>query len=228
MSAAISVVVVDDHAVVREGLATMLEEVDGIELVGSASSTSEARDLVLRLRPTVAIVDVRLPDGNGVELIRDLRSSLPDLECLVFTSYADEQAVYRAAVAGAAGYLLKDAAASEVGEAVRQAAAGELVIEPGIVEELRDAARELPDDEALLAPLTPQERRILKMVMDGSTNGEIAIQLGLAEKTVRNYVSNMLTKLGMRNRTQMAVYVTRTMLSRRSDSAVRNGVATGG
>lgn len=201
---AIRVLLVDDHPVVRHGVAAMLAVRDDLTLVAAAATAAQARDRVTARRPDVALVDIQLPDGDGVELIRELRSRDPRLACLVFTSYADDDAMYRSMLAGAAGYVVKDAPAEHLEDALRRAAAGEHLLERSARAEVR--SHRVPAGDSRLAPLTPQEERILGLVMDGATNGEIAARLSLAEKTVRNYVSNMLTKLGMRNRTEMAVY----------------------
>jgi two-component system, NarL family, response regulator DevR len=201
------VYIVDDHEMVRDGIRGMLGTADGIVVCGEAGDRATARREILALRPDVALVDVRLPDGNGIELIRELRSRDPKLRCVVLTSLPDGEAFFHSVVAGACGYLVKDVSAPELEVAVRAVAAGESLIRPEAIDELRRREREVPPTDELLRELTGQEQRILWMVTDGLTNREIAAELKLAEKTVRNYVTNILAKVGVRNRTQLAVYV---------------------
>jgi two-component system, NarL family, response regulator DevR len=204
---ALRVYMVDDHEMVRDGIRGMLAHAAGIVVCGEAEDRATARREVLALRPDVTLVDVRLPDGNGIELIRELRSRDPQLKCVVLTSLPDGEAFFHSVVAGAYGYLVKDVTAPELEAAVRAVAAGESLIRADAIDELRQREREvLPADE-LLRDLTGQEQRILWMITDGLTNREIAVELKLAEKTVRNYVTNILAKVGVRNRTQLAVYV---------------------
>ena len=200
--------VVDDHAVVRGGLRYLLGERQGIDVVGDAGTVAEALDGVGASRPDVAIVDVRLPDGNGVELVRELRSRHPQVQCLILTTSADDEAFFHSVVAGACGYLVKDVAPEELEESVRAAARGESLMGREVIDDLRRRSTALPPSD-VLADLTAQERRILQHVALGLTNGEIAARLRLAEKTVRNNVSNILSKLGMRNRTELATHVVR-------------------
>lgn len=197
----------DDHPIVRSGLRRDLEA-DNVEVIGEAGSAAEARDVILELKPDVAIVDLRLPDGSGVEVVRYVRSQNPHIACIVFTSFSEDDAFFQAVVAGAAGFLLKDAAPETVLDHVRRAAAGESLIRPELLDELRARPAEVPDN-VLFSNLSPQERRILGLVTSGATNREIAENLSLAEKTVRNYVSNILGKVGMKNRTQLAAAVAR-------------------
>ncbi len=204
----IRVYVVDDHAVVRGGLRYLLGEHDGIEVVGEAGTVAAALDGIGACRPDVAVVDVRLPDGNGVELVREIRSRQPAVQCLILTTSADDEAFFHAVVAGACGYLVKDADPEVLAQSVRAAARGESLIGREVIDDLRRRSRALPPSD-MLSDLTAQERRILKYVAEGLTNGEIAARLELAEKTVRNNVSNILSKLGMRNRTELATHVVR-------------------
>ncbi len=197
----------DDHAVVREGVRTMLSLADDIEVVGEAGRAQEAVDEIVRLRPDVALVDVQLPDGSGVDVIRQVRSRTDDVACIIFTSFADDEAFFQSVVAGSVGYLLKDTTANELIAAVRVAASGGSLVRREVVDDLRRRASEVPSEDHLLRGLSPQERRIILLVVDGLTNREVAERLSLAEKTVRNYVSLILGKLGMRNRTELAVYV---------------------
>jgi two-component system, NarL family, response regulator DevR len=203
----IRVFVVDDHEMVRRGIHTMLEGVRDIIVCGEAGTFGEARRCLLLSRPHVALVDVRLPDGSGIELVRDLRSRKSDVRCAILTSIAGDEAFFQAVVAGASGYLLKDVGAGELQASIRALAAGESLIRPETIDNLRRRVDALPPEDELLRDLTGQEQRILRMVTDGMTNREIAGELKLAEKTVRNYVSNILAKVGMRNRTQLAVHV---------------------
>lgn len=202
----------DDHPIVRSGLRRDLEAAD-VEVMGEAGSAGEARDLILDLKPDVAIVDLRLPDGSGVEVVRHVRSQDPRIACIVFTSFSEDDAFFQAVVAGAAGFLLKDAAPATIIDHVRRAANGESLIRPELLDELRARPAEVPDN-VLFSNLSPQERRILGLVTSGATNREIAENLSLAEKTVRNYVSNILGKVGMKNRTQLAAAVARMRSSR--------------
>jgi two-component system, NarL family, response regulator DevR len=199
--------IVDDHEMVRDGIRGMLGQADGIVVCGEAGDRATARREILALRPDIALVDVRLPDGSGIELIRELRSRDPRLRCVVLTSLPDGEAFFHSVVAGALGYLVKDVSAPELEAAVRTVAAGESLIQADTIDELRRREREVPQADELLRELTGQEQRILWMVTDGLTNREIAAELKLAEKTVRNYVTNILAKVGVRNRTQLAVYV---------------------
>lgn len=203
----VRVVLVDDHAVVREGIRKVLRASGGFEVVGEAGTAADALRQVEATQPDVAVVDVRLPDGDGIEVVREIRSRHPEIRCIIFTSFADEQAFFHSAMAGAAGFLIKDAPTDHIVDAVRRVAAGEKLLDEGLIDDLRRRARTLPPEDQFLADLTPQERRILALVTDGLTNREIADELTLAEKTVRNYVSNILGKLGMKNRTQLAAYV---------------------
>lgn len=204
--AAVRVLVVDDHRLVREGIRAMLAGDPGIAFCAEADSVASARVAVREHQPDVALVDVRLPDGNGIELIRDLRSRA-DLRCVVLTSVANDEAFFQSVVAGAHGYLVKDVGPAELTAAVHSVAAGETLINRDTIDQLRRRSRQQPPEDVLLKDLTGQERRILMMVAEGLTNRQIALELGLAEKTVRNYVSTILAKVGLENRTQLAVFV---------------------
>lgn len=209
MSSTVRVFVVDDHAVVRGGIVHLLADEASAVVVGEAATVAAALDGIAASRPDVAVVDVRLPDGSGVELVREVRSRYPEVQCIMLTSFADDEAFFNAVVAGAVGYLVKDVEASELSDAVRIAATGRSLIRREVIDDLRRRANEVPPDDRVLADLSAQERRIMGMVTEGLTNREIAARLSLAEKTVRNYMSGILQKVGMRNRTELATYVAR-------------------
>jgi len=202
------VFLLDDHEVVRRGLRELLEQEDDLTVVGEAGTAAEARERIPATRPDVAVLDVQLPDGDGVEVCRDIRSAHPEIACVMLTSFADDEAVYAAIMAGAAGYLLKQIRGTDLVSGLRQVAAGGSLLDPAItvrvLERLRN--RDAPDE---LAALTDQERKVLDLIAEGMTNRQIGEQLFLAEKTVKNYVSNLLAKLGMSRRTEAAVYAAR-------------------
>jgi DNA-binding NarL/FixJ family response regulator len=204
----ITVFLLDDHEVVRVGLRQLLEAETDIEVIGEASTAAQALARVPALRPDVAVLDVRLPDGDGVTVCREIRSlTEPPPACLMLTSYPDDEALFTAIMAGAAGYLLKEVTGTNLVGAVRQLATGESLLDPKmtttVLERLRHPEE---DDDPRYKSLTEQERRILELVAEGKTNRQIAEQMYLAEKTVKNYVSALLAKLGMQRRTQAAVY----------------------
>ena len=198
----------DDHEVVRRGVRELLESATDLEVVGEAGTVAEALRRVPATSPHVAILDVRLPDGTGIEVCRDLRSSMPDLKCLMLTSFNDDEALFDAIMAGASGYVLKEVRGSDLIESVRRVAAGHSLLDPIVTARVLERLRNPPQD-ALAASLTPQESVILGHLADGLTNRQIAESMFLAEKTVKNYVSNLLAKLGMSHRTQAAVYAVR-------------------
>jgi two-component system response regulator DevR len=202
------VFLVDDHEVVRRGVADLLDEDDELTVIGQAASVSEALARVPALRPDVAVLDVRLPDGNGVELARELLSRLPELNCLMLTSYTDEQAMLDAIMAGASGYVIKDIRGMDLVSAVREVGAGRSLLDARATATLMGKLRESATKKGPLSHLTDQERVLLDLVGEGLTNRQIAERMFLAEKTVKNYVSRLLTKLGMERRTQAAVLVT--------------------
>jgi DNA-binding NarL/FixJ family response regulator len=206
---AITVFLLDDHEVVRVGLRQLLESEPGIEVVGEAGTAAQAVARVPALRPDVAVLDVRLPDGDGVTVCRDVRSATdPPPACLMLTSFSDDEALFEAIMAGASGYLLKQIEGNRLIEAVQRLAAGESLLDPAltaaVLDRLRRGAEEAEDPR--YASLSPQEKRILEYVAQGMTNREIAHTMYLAEKTVKNYVSALLRKLGMQRRTEAAVY----------------------
>jgi len=213
------VFLLDDHEVVRTGIRALLENSDDIRVVGEAATAAEALDRIPPTAPQVAILDVRLPDGSGVEVCREIRSSHPEIYCVMLTSYADDEALLAAIMAGAAGYVLKQVGSADLVESVRRVGAGESLIDPVLMERVAERLRSGPKEDARLASLTPQERRILDLIADGKTNRQIAEDMYLAEKTVKNYVSNLLAKLGMERRTQAATFAAR--LEERSDQATR-------
>jgi DNA-binding NarL/FixJ family response regulator len=205
----IRVFLLDDHEVVRRGVAALLDAEDDIEVIGEAGTAESAVARIPALQPDVAVLDVRLPDGTGVEVCREVRSRLPGLACLMLTSYADDDALFDAVMAGASGYVLKQIHGSDLVGAVRTVASGQSLLDPQttatMLTRLRDqAARKDP-----LAALTDQEHRILELIGEGLTNRQIGERLFLAEKTVKNYVSNLLAKLNMQRRTQAAALAAR-------------------
>ncbi len=202
----IRVFLLDDHEIVREGVRTLLEGTDGIEVVGEAGTAAEAIARIPPTRPHVAILDVQLPDGSGVEVCRDVRSAHPEIKCLMLTSFSDDEALFEAVVAGASGYLLKQVRGTDIVDAVRRVAAGQSLLDPTLVGRVMDRVRQPPKEDERLARLTGQERKILALIAEGLTNRQIAERMFLAEKTVKNYVSNLLAKLGMERRTQAAVF----------------------
>jgi two-component system, NarL family, response regulator DevR len=220
----IRIFLLDDHEIVRTGLRSLLEAADGFTVVGEASTVGEALDRIPPTHPDVAILDVRLPDGSGIEVCREIRSSSPEIACVMLTSYADDEALFAAIMAGASGYVLKQVGSSDLVGDVRKVAQGQSLLDPALTERVLERLRDGSADDPLLAGLTPQERRILDLIADGQTNRQIAAALFLAEKTVKNYVSNMLSKLGMERRTQAASYATR--VAERADK-LRRGDATG-
>jgi DNA-binding NarL/FixJ family response regulator len=206
---AIRVFLLDDHEVVRRGVRELLEAEDDIEVVGEAGTAEQALARIPPTRPTVAVLDVRLPDGDGVSVCRDIRSRHPEIQCIMLTSFSDDEALLQAIMAGAAGYLLKQIRGTDIVDGVRRVARGESLLDPGVMKRVLDRLRTPPEEDERLAGLTGQERRILELIAEGMTNRQIADTLHLAEKTVKNYVSNLLAKLGMERRTQAAVYAAR-------------------
>lgn len=213
------VFLLDDHEIVRAGLRSLFESVEDFSVVGEAATAEEALDRIPPTRPDVAILDVRLPDGSGIEVCREIRSASPEVSCVMLTSYADDEALVAAVMAGASGYVLKQVGASSLVDDIRRVAAGQSLLDPALTERIVERLRNRGDDDPLLATLTPQERRILDLIAEGQTNRQIAGALFLAEKTVKNYVSNLLAKLGMERRTQAASYAAR--VAERSDQARR-------
>lgn len=209
MTEPIRVFLLDDHEIVRRGLADLIELESDLTVVGEAGNSVEALHRIPATRPDVCVLDVRLPDGSGVEVCRDARELLPDVKCLMLTSYADDEALFDAIIAGASGYVLKDIRGTDLVDAIRQVASGRSLLDPiataRVLERLRDGNKQ--DDR--LSVLTDQERRILELIGDGMTNRQIGEAMHLAEKTVKNYVSSLLAKLGMERRTQAAAYVAR-------------------
>ncbi len=206
MSEGIRVFLLDDHEIVRRGLRELLESEGDIEVVGEAGTAEEALSRIPPTKPQVAVLDVRLPDGNGVEVCRDVRSRHPEIQCVMLTSFSDDEAIFQAIMAGASGYLLKQVKGNDLVDAVRRVAGGQSLLDPGVTARVLERLRTPPETDERLARLTEQERRILDLIADGLTNRQIAEQVHLAEKTVKNYVSNLLTKLGMERRTQAAVF----------------------
>ncbi|MEV8095580.1 response regulator transcription factor [Kitasatospora sp. NPDC085879] len=216
----IRVFLLDDHEVVRRGVHDLLSTEEDIEVVGEAGTAAEALARIPAVAPDVAVLDVRLPDGNGVEVCREVRSRVPEVRCLMLTSFSDDEALFDSIMAGASGYVLKAIRGTDLITAVRDVAAGRSLLDPvatsRVLERLREGSGK--EDERL-ARLTRQERRILDLIGEGMTNRQIGNELHLAEKTVKNYVSSLLAKMGMERRTQAAAYVARNRPSgARSDS----------
>ncbi|MEF2527467.1 MULTISPECIES: response regulator [Streptomyces] len=214
----IKVFLLDDHEVVRRGVHELLSGEEDIEIVGEAGSAADALVRIPATRPDVAVLDVRLPDGSGVEVCREVRSRDEHVKCLMLTSFADDEALFDAIMAGASGYVLKAIRGSELLGAVRDVAAGRSLLDPvataRVLERLRDGGGGRGEDR--LANLTGQERRILDLIGEGLTNRAIGERLHLAEKTIKNYVSGLLSKLGMERRSQAAAYVARLKAERRA------------
>jgi two-component system response regulator DevR len=202
----IRVFLLDDHEIVRRGIADLLEAEGDITVVGEAGTAAEALRRVPATQPHVAVLDARLPDGSGIDVCRDIRSEMPDVRCLILTSYDDDDAIFAAVMAGASGYLLKEIRGTSLIDAIRQIAAGKSLLDPSVTERLLTRLRDGGPTDDRLASLTEREREILALIADGLTNKQIGDRLFLAEKTVKNYVSGLLAKLGMQRRTQAAVY----------------------
>ena len=199
----------DDHEVVRRGLRELLEAAGDIDVVGESGLAEEARRRIPALRPDVAVLDGRLPDGSGIDVCRDIRSLHPEIAALILTSYDDDEALFAAIMAGAAGYVLKQIRGQDLVDAVRRVAAGQSLLDPAVTTAVLDRLRQGPPQDTALAPLTDQERRILELIGEGLTNRQIGERMFLAEKTVKNYVSSLLSKLGMQRRTQAAVFASK-------------------
>ena len=205
----IRVFLLDDHEVVRAGLRELLENDGDIEIVGESGSAEEAVARIPALRPNVAVLDARLPDGNGIDVCRQVRSVDPSIQGLILTSYEDDEALFAAIMAGAAGYVLKQIRGTDLVDAVRRVASGQSMLDPAVTQRVLERIRTGVEAPNELKSLTEQERRILLLVAEGLTNREIATKMFLAEKTVKNYVSSLLAKLGLERRTQAAVLATR-------------------
>jgi DNA-binding NarL/FixJ family response regulator len=206
---ALKVLLVDDHEVVRAGLRALLETAEGIAVVGEAGSAEEAVRRSGLDSPDVVVLDVRLPDGSGIEACREIRAQFPDTKVLMLTSFADEEALMAAILAGASGYVLKRVRGSDLIDDIRRVGAGESLLDPDMTERLFDRLRHGPREDPLLSRLSDQERELVHLLAEGLSNREIAGRMFLAEKTVKNYVSNVLTKMGMKRRTEAAAYVAR-------------------
>jgi two-component system response regulator DevR len=202
----IRVFLLDDHEMIRRGISDLLDGEPDITVVGQAGTAAEALRRIPAAQPDVAILDARLPDGSGIDVCRDVRSSSPHIRCLILTSYDDNDAVFAAVMAGAAGYVLKEILGNSLVDAIRQVAAGNSLMDPAVTERLLVRLREGEPQDERLASLTGREREVLALISEGLTNRAIGQRLFLSEKTVKNYVSGLLAKLGMQRRTQAAVY----------------------
>jgi len=198
----VTVFVLDDHELIRRAVKALVEEQDDLELVGEGATVHEGLAAMSAAPPDVAIVDLRLPDGDGIDVCRELRSRYPDTKCLILTSTTDEDAVMSSVLAGAAGFLVKDATGPQIVDAIRQVAAGNSLLDPAVTGQVMERLRDGPATSSV----TDQEQKLLDLLSEGLTNREIAERMHLAEKTVRNYMSNLFTKLGVKHRTQAALY----------------------
>jgi len=205
----IRVFLLDDHELVRRGLRDLLGDEPDIEVVGEAGTAAGAEQAILELRPDVAVLDARLPDGSGIEVCRQVRSRDPGIACLILTSYDEDEALFTAIMAGAAGYVLKEIRGTALVDGVRRVAAGQSLLDPAVTPRVLVRLRKGGGQDERLAGLTDQERRILALIAEGLTNRQIAGRMYLAEKTVKNYVSSLLSKLGLESRTQAAVFATK-------------------
>jgi len=205
----IRVYILDDHEIVRRGITELLERGGDIVVVGESGSAREAARSMADLRPDVAILDGRLPDGSGIDVCRDVRSADPGIKALILTSYDDDKALLAAVVAGASGYLLKQVRGNDLVDSVRRVASGQSMLDPAMTALVLERIRRCPEEHDELDVLTPKQKRILDLVGEGLTNREIARRMLLSEKTVKNYVSSMLAKLGFTSRTQAAVFAAR-------------------
>jgi DNA-binding NarL/FixJ family response regulator len=205
----IRVFLLDDHEIVRHGVRDLIDAYDDMTVVGEAGTAEEAYGRIPATQPDVAILDVRLPDGNGVEVCRTIRSAHPEINCLMLTSFSDDEALFEAIMAGAAGYVLKQIRSNDLIDAIRTVATGKSLLDPRATAKVLERLREDGEQDERLKHLTPQERKILELLAEGKTNRQIAEEMFLAEKTVKNYVSNVLAKLGMARRTEAAVYAAR-------------------
>ena len=205
----IRVFLLDDHEIVRRGIKELLESEGDIVVVGESGEAQEATRRIPALRPDVAILDGRLPDGSGIDVCRDVRSVDPSIKALILTSYDDDDALFAAIMAGAAGYILKQVRGTDLIETVRRVAAGQSTLDPSVTAQVLERLRNGPPKDTELEALTNQEQKILELIGQGMTNRQIAEELYLAEKTVKNYVSSMLAKLGLTSRTQAAILATK-------------------
>jgi DNA-binding NarL/FixJ family response regulator len=212
----IRVFLLDDHEVVRTGLRDLLEHDGDIEVVGESGSAQEAIRRIPALRPHVAVLDARLPDGNGIDVCREVRSVDPSIHGLILTSYEDDEALFAAIMAGAAGYVLKQIRGTDLVDTVRRVAAGQSTLDPAVTQRVLERIRSGVEAPNEIRSLSEQERRILMHIAEGLTNREIAAKMFLAEKTVKNYVSSLLAKLGLERRTQAAVLATRLFRDRQT------------
>jgi DNA-binding NarL/FixJ family response regulator len=201
----IRVFLLDDHELVRRGITALLNAEPDIEVVGEASTAAQARARIRAVRPDVAILDVRLPDGSGIDVCREVRSDNPEVKCLILTGYDDDEAIYAAVLAGAAGYVIKDVHGSGLLDSLRKVAAGKQLIHPSLSNRVVQRITDTHQSDPRLESLNARERDILPLIAEGLTNREIGDRLGLAEKTVKNYISGLLAKLGLQRRTQAAV-----------------------
>lgn len=205
------VMLVDDHEVVREGLRALLDRREGMKVVGEAGSVAQAVEVALREKPDVVVMDVRLPDGSGVEACREIRAELPGTRMIMLTSYADEEAVMASILAGASAYLLKQTRGQQLAEAVEAVARGESLLDPQVtmrvLDQVRGIANGVPGEKQ--SQLNENETKILRLIAEGKTNKEIAAEVFLSDKTVKNYVSSILSKLNLRRRSEAAAYIAR-------------------
>lgn len=205
----INVFLLDDHEIVRRGVRELLESEPDIIVVGEAGTAASALARIPALKPDVAVLDVRLPDGDGVSVCREIRSRMPEMACLMLTSFGDDEALFDAIMAGAAGYVLKQIRGTDLVGAVRTVAAGESMLDPEAASKVMSRMRDQANRSDPLAGLSAQERKILELIGEGLTNRQIGERMYLAEKTVKNYVSGLFSKLGMERRTQAAAYAAR-------------------
>ena len=214
----VRVFLLDDHEIVRRGVRELLEANDDIEVVGEAATAEEGMARIPAVKPDVAVVDMRLPDGNGVEVCREVRSRDESIQCLILTSFADDEALFDSIMAGAAGYLLKQIKGTDLVDAIRRVATGQSLLDPNVTARVLERLRKGPEEDERLARLSEQERKILDLIAEGLTNRQIGERMFLAEKTVKNYVSNLLSKLGMERRTEAAVFAAKLAPKRRTDA----------
>lgn len=214
------VFLLDDHEIVRRGVRDLLEAEEDLEVVGEASTGAQALDRIPVARPDVALLDVQLESETGIEVAREIRSRHPEVTCLMLTSFADDEAMFDSIMAGAAGYVLKQVRGNELIDGIRRVAAGQSLLDPAMTTRVLDRLRDGQQQDERIASLTAQERRILDLLAEGLTNRQIGERLHLAEKTVKNYVSNVLMKLGMERRTEAAVYA-----ARQADRLARSNAA---